>query len=86
MPEFVLGCLSLEQDYVPLQGQLLLEEVFADVESAEPGHLLLVLVLVAKVRLLDLLLAARVLLPAVLKVAVMVETIDPPCIARAARI
>ena len=48
----------------------LLEEVLADVESAESGELLLVLVLVPKVGLLDLHLVARVLLSAVLKVTV----------------
>ena len=48
----------------------LLEEVLADVESAEPGELLLVLVLVSEVGRLDLHLIARVLLPAVLNKAV----------------
>ena len=57
--------------HVCKQVPFLLEEVLADVESAEPGELLLVLVLVPEVRLLDLRLVARVLLPAVLKIAVL---------------
>ena len=59
----------------------LLEEVLADVESAEPGELLLVLVLVSEVGRLDLNLVARVLLAAVLNEANNVENIKSPCIA-----
>ena len=62
-------CVNREQNSRNLFWSLYaLEEILADVESAEPGELLLVLVLVAKVGLLDLHLVACVLLPAILKV------------------
>ena len=61
---------TLDISVVSVYEPYLLEEVLADVESAESGELLLVLVLVPEVGLLDLHLVARVLLSAVLKVTV----------------